>query len=89
MKKDWQIICESIYENPEEWESSGASFWHEPTRLSIWVANGFWFIAPKEGSLAFHADLVAKWKILKAYKWWLTWNLERKLTQKKLPEARV
>ena len=84
-----ESICNSIYENPDEWGTSGEyRFNHHPSGLSLWIGNGPTFLGSDGASVQVKLGLFGKLQVWRAYKWWLDWNVDRKLNQKRLPEGR-
>jgi len=86
--QDWQTICDCIYNNPTEWQAGQYTFSHKPSGLSIWISNTVFDIKPYQSAIQFKVGIRGKLKIWTAYRWWLAWNLDQKLNQKRLPEAR-
>jgi hypothetical protein len=86
--RDWQIICNSIKNNPTEWSSSPFRFTHKTSGLCMRISNGPLYIKPYESHVQFTVCLAGKFKIWRAYKEWLHWKLKNKLGQNESPASK-
>ena len=56
-------------DNPDAWEFTISRAVHRPSKVGIWMGNGFWFVDIYDGSFSGTGDqkigfsLVQKWKI--------------------------
>lgn len=59
-------LIESIYNEPQEWRLTEHTFNHSGG-AKLWVANGFFFIAPYPGG---SFNLFDKFRAWTAFRWW-------------------
>ena len=74
------LISQSIYREPEKWTSSPYIFRKLDSGICIWIGNGPLFVGPDDNSqVGFNVNTFGKYRIWKAYKWWLGWYLTTSL----------
>lgn len=74
---DVDAILASLRDHPQDWRCNEFELVHEPSRIRLWVANGWRRIRVEDRPRVI--GLVARACIWMAFRRWLAWETARRL----------